>query len=53
MLEVGRVCVKVLVREAGKKCVVVEKANENFVASHTLIVKIKTENKDKIGVMIR
>jgi len=31
MLEVGRVCVKVLGREAGKKCVVVEKANENFV----------------------
>ena len=31
MLEVGRVCLKVLGREAGKKCVVVEKVNDNFV----------------------
>lgn len=30
----------------------VVKANEKFVASHTLIVKIKTEDKDKIGETI-
>jgi len=30
-LEVGRVCVKLAGREAGKKCVIVEKIDENFV----------------------
>ena len=31
MLELGRVCLKVLGREAGKKCVIVEKIDNNFV----------------------
>ncbi len=30
-MEVGRVCVKLAGREAGKKCVIVEKIDENFV----------------------
>ena len=31
MLEVGRVCVKLAGREAGKRCVVVKKVDKNFV----------------------
>ncbi|MEM1569206.1 MAG: 50S ribosomal protein L14e [Candidatus Bathyarchaeia archaeon] len=31
MIEVGRVCVKTMGREAGKKCVVVDIIDENFV----------------------
>jgi large subunit ribosomal protein L14e len=31
MIEVGRVCVKTMGREAGKKCVVVDVIDENFV----------------------
>lgn len=31
MLEVGRVCIKILGREAGKKCVVVGNVDKNFV----------------------
>jgi len=31
MIEVGRICVKTMGREAGKKCVVVDVIDENFV----------------------
>ena len=31
MLEVGRVCVKIAGREAGKKCTIVGKVDDNFV----------------------
>ena len=31
MLDVGRLCVKISGREAGNKCVIVEKINNNFV----------------------
>lgn len=31
MMEVGRICVKLSGREAGKKCVIVEKIDKNFV----------------------
>ncbi len=31
MIEVGRVCVKTMGREAGKKCIVVDVIDENFV----------------------
>jgi len=31
MIEVGRVCVKIAGRDAGKKCVVVEMVNDTFV----------------------
>ncbi len=31
ILEVGRICVKTLGREAGKKCVIVELIDKNFV----------------------
>ena len=30
-IEVGRICVKILGREAGKKCVIVEIVDQNFV----------------------
>ncbi len=31
MLEIGRICLKTAGREAGKKCVVLERIDENFV----------------------
>jgi large subunit ribosomal protein L14e len=38
-VEIGRVCVKIAGREAGKKCVVVEKVDKNFVVIDSPFVK--------------
>lgn len=39
MMEVGRVCVKLAGREAGKRCVIVEVIDDNFVVVAGLGVK--------------
>jgi large subunit ribosomal protein L14e len=38
-VEIGRVCVKLAGREAGRKCVVVEKIDKNFVVIDSPVVK--------------
>lgn len=42
--EIGRVCVKTTGREAGKKCIIVEIIDKNFVLVDGLVVKRRRVN---------